>query len=384
MDHWDDFFTELEICSIDEINIKNNSQCQSDDDKKISQSTNNIPLSKDIPMMSYISNGQLLIPDQLRPKTYDSFLENKEIKMPEESNNTICVSCNAQLYANKNLLICQECGLEIPNTFDMTEEEYSVSATTECNVNTNGFIAMKMIGRGAYGYQRSLLKTCANYSKYRRINTFKDMKNWNIHSKKHHIPKNVIQEANDMFAQIKEKGFVFRKDGKKGVLSACLYYACYNNNITKTPAEVAHFSGIEEKFHSLGDRILHDLNERGIIEIPIKVNPIADYIERYMTLLSIPKKYKPFVIDLIDRANKKHIHVLHDSKNNTRCVGAIYMLIDRVPELKQRITKDQIDKECGISKTTFIRYYLILCKYYKKLKKVFKKHRIPMKPEWRN
>ena len=186
-----------------------------------------------------------------------------------------------------------------------------------------------------------------------------------------------------MFATIKEAGYVFRKDGKKGVISACLYYACYNNGISKTPSEIAQFSNIEEKFHSFGDRILHDLNELGVIEIPIKVAPITDYVTRYMTLLEIPMKYKKFVLELIARADKKHIHILHDSKNNTKCVGAIYMLIDRVPDLSKRITKEMIEKDCGISKTTFIRYYNVLCDHYKCLKKIFKRNGISMKSEWR-
>ena len=162
-----------------------------------------------------------------------------------------------------------------------------------------------------------------------------------------------------------------------------MYYACYNNNISKTPSEIAQFSNIEEKFHSLGDRILHDLNEKGIISIPVKINPIVDYVNRYIELLEIPKKYTSFIIDLIKRADEKKIHILHDSKNNTKCVGCIYMLVERTPELKKRITKDKIEAECGISKTTFIRYYNILCSFYKLIKKVFKKHQIPMKLEWK-
>jgi transcription initiation factor TFIIIB Brf1 subunit/transcription initiation factor TFIIB len=327
----------------------------------------------DLTMTKYITNGNVINMSLDEDDTFDII-----------NRDNVCNICSNSLLVSGNILICQTCGIEQQNSSNMTEEEYSTSALTDCNVNTNGFIAMKMIGKGSYGYQRSMLKTCANYKKYRRINTLKDMKNWNIQSTKHHIPKNVIIEANEMFAKIKEKGYVFRKDGKKGVLSACLYYACYNNNISKTPGEIAQFSVIEEKFHSLGDRILHDLNERGVIEIPVKINPITDYVDRYMTLLSIDNIYRQFVLDLIDRAEAKHIHILHDSKWNTKSVGCIYMLVDRVPRLKKKISKEIIEKECGISKTTFIRYYNTLCDYYKKFKKVFKKHGISMKATWRS
>ncbi len=292
--------------------------------------------------------------------------------------------CGGKLFAKRNYLICQDCGLESQNSSNSNEEQYSISANTECNVNDNGFMALSIVGKGSYGLQRSLYMTCATYKKYSKGATLRVMFEWNTHCKEYHIPKNVIIEANEMFAKIKESGYVYRKDGKKGVLSACLYYACYNNGITKTPREIAQFSGIEEKFHSQGDRILHDLNEKGVITIPTRVNPIDDYVSRYMDLLQIPKKYKDFVVELIERAERHKLHLIHDSQHNTKCVGALYMLIERVPELRVRINKDMIEEKCGMSKTTFTRYYDVLCRFYRKIKKTFKKHHIPMKLEWRD
>jgi hypothetical protein len=293
-----------------------------------------------------------------------------------------CSECGGNMITANSVMYCNKCGIEIANTSNATEDHYSHSLANDCNVNSKGFVAMKMVGRGAYSFNRSLLKTCASYSKYREANILKELKNWNVHAKKH-IPDNVLKEACDMFVEIKRHKYVFRKDNKKGVLSACIYYACNNNKISRTPNEIAEFAGIEEKFHSFGDRILQDLNERGIIEIPAKIDPISDYVERYMLLLNIPLKYKQFAIDLIKKADKKKIHVINDSKNNTKCVGAIYMLVDRIPGLRKTITKELIDKKCGISKTTFVRYFNILCRYHKKLKNVFKRHKIPMRDEWR-
>ena len=209
------------------------------------------------------------------------------------------------------------------------------------------------------------------------------MTNWNTQSNKHHVPKNIIREANEMFDQIKRMGYVFRKDGKKGVHGKCIYYRCYANGLSRTPAEIAQLVGVDEKFLSLGDRILHSLNEAGVISIPMRINPIADYIDRYMELLEIDPKYRNFCIDLVKRAQDKHIHILHDSKHNTKCIGAIYMLVMRVKDLRNRITKEKIEQECSVSKTTFIRYYLTLHKYHKKIKKVFKHHGIPMPIEWK-
>ncbi len=295
-----------------------------------------------------------------------------------------CTTCNGLLTAQYDILVCNACGEEYGKSTTVTEDDYSTSAITDCNVNSNGFIAFKMKGKGSYGCQKSLLISSANYGKYSKMTAIKDIINLDIHSEKHHIPKNVIRHAIEMFDTIKNHGYVFRNGGKKGVQSACLYYACYAFGIIKTPSEIAQFYGIDEEFHSAGDRILHDLNEKGIISIPTKIKPISQYVDRYMELLGIPTQYKNFIIDLIDRAEKKSLHIRHDSKNNTKSVGAIYMLITRIAKLRNSISQEKIEQECGISKATFLRYYEMLDNNYKKLKKVFKRHSIPMPVKWRD
>lgn len=296
-----------------------------------------------------------------------------------------CTKCNQKMLLFNNIIKCKQCGKELPN-LTHTDENMSISASTNCNVDSKGYSSFKMTGKGSKRNQKSMLKSCATYTNYRKLTTLRHMNNWNNKNiedpKGIFIPKHVIIQANEEFDKIKRHKCVYRSEGKDGVLSALLYYACYTNNITKTPAEIARFSGIEEKFHSLGDRILHRLHEQGIIEIPVKIYPIPDYVDRYMDLLDINRMYRQFIIDLIARAEAKKIHVLHDSKATTRVIGAIYMLITRIPSLSH-ITKEKIETVCDISKSTFLRYYSTIWTFYKKFKKVFKYHRIPMPAAWR-
>lgn len=294
-----------------------------------------------------------------------------------------CYSCGGILRTKDNVMICQSCGLEIQGVVVSTNEDECTTSSRDANVNDKGFISMKIVGKGSYGYNRNLLKNCADYTRYRRMTTLKEMHNWNSQSANNQLPKNVIEEANDMFAAIKEHNYVFRKDVKKGVQGACLYYTCHMNGISRTPAEIAKIVGIAEKFLSAGDRHLRDLNERGIISIPARVDAVSSYVNRYFELLKMSEEYKPFVLDMIKQADDDHLHVQFDSKSNTKCIGTIYMLIDRVPAYRKRIDKDRIEKECEISKTTFIKYYTMLCKFHKRFTHIFLKHRIPMKSEWR-
>jgi transcription initiation factor TFIIIB Brf1 subunit/transcription initiation factor TFIIB len=212
----------------------------------------------------------------------------------------------------------------------------------------------------------------------------RELQGWNAQSTDTQLPKHIMEEANYMFALIKKFGYVYRKDVKKGVQGACLYYTCHINGISKTPSEIAAFIGIDEKFLSAGDRILRDLNERNVIYIPAKINVISNYVNRYFELLSIPTKYKQFIFDIIEQADDDRLHVLFDSKDNTKCVGAIYLLIDRVKSLRTTIDKDKLGAECNISKTTFIKYHNMINKYYKKFIHIFINHGIPLKSAWRS
>jgi transcription initiation factor TFIIIB Brf1 subunit/transcription initiation factor TFIIB len=199
----------------------------------------------------------------------------------------------------------------------------------------------------------------------------------------HKPPMNIINTACELFDQILKKGYKYRENRRKGIFGACLYYACIEHNLTRAPKEIAAVMRIEERFLSQGDKLLQELNEYGIINIPTSYEPLSDYINQYFPTLGIPQEYKRFVIDLISRAEVKHLHVENESRTTSKCIGIIYLLTRRIPSLRH-ITKNDISKKCNnISKTTFLRYYQIIMDNHRVLKKVFKRHGVPMPREWK-
>lgn len=291
----------------------------------------------------------------------------------------LCPTCDigGELYGGQ--ITCRQCGMK--RSYVKNMRNYIVDSNNY-NVSEEIFMSFKLVGKNAYYNNRSLMRTCSSYAAYSRNQILKEVleKNFQYHGKK--IPKDVINLAIDIFTTIKNSKLVFRGNGKWGVVGACMFYACAMKGVTKTPREISNVIDVEEKFISQGDRILQDLNEKGVIEIPTFIQPLQDYIKQYFAALYIPDKYTQFIIDLIDRAEKKYIHIMHDSRLTTKCVGAILMLVTRVKELRH-IDKDMLCAECNISKSTFTRYYNLLRSNHKKLRKVFKKHQIPMENEWR-
>lgn len=304
------------------------------------------------------------------------------------NNLTSCNVCNGKIIRDKNIYICIECGLELSNITLDTEDNYNTALSNDGNVSKNGYVTLKLIGKGSYRYNKNMLRACADYAKFRKMNILKGMKNLLIHSDDQHIPKYVLNQANEMFAKVKEAGTVLRTHGHRGVISACIYYACYENNISKTPAELAKLLSIDEKFHSKGIRILQSLNEKNYIKLPKHINTINDFVEKNMAIVDIPYvsknkiKYRDFVIEIINKAEKSKLHILNDCKNTTKATGAIYLLITRVPELHN--VKEKLDTEWKISQTTYKKYYKMLITYYKLFKKIFKHYKIPMPKEWKD
>ena len=292
-----------------------------------------------------------------------------------------CTDCDIECVIEGNTMVCPQCGIEKATDAD-NNNNYSSSYSTNHNTSDNSFISFKFTGKGSNMYHKSFLKTCANYSKYSNNNTARELENLVYQYEGNKIPKDVIALSAEMFNEIRSTGKVFRGDSKKGVVVACVYYACRIKKITKTPRYLCSLTRTPDKYLSQGERILQDLIERNVISIPTLGDPKLDYVSQYFEALKIPSIYEPFVLDLLKRSQHKSLHIIRDSRDTTKCAGTVYMLCQRVREL-HHITKDDIEQKCGVSFTTFNRYFCLLMDNHIKLKKVFVRHKIPMPNYWR-
>jgi transcription initiation factor TFIIIB Brf1 subunit/transcription initiation factor TFIIB len=309
----------------------------------------------------------------------DLFEEEKHIEFVDYK---MCPQCQIKCKVQDNVLICEQCGLE--RECREYVDVYNAGLGQNYNTTSNSHVTFKIIGKNSYHNQRSMLKTCSNYSIFRCNSNKKEFNDIVFRYEGDRPPLNVVMTAAEMFDKILMAGNVYRKNGKRGVMAACMYYSCIIHGLTRSPKAIIDLMGTEEKFLSQGDRILQHMNERGIIDIPVHHDPYNDYFTRYFAILGIPEKYKTFARDLIRRAERKHLHVGSESRTTTKCIGVVYLLTQRVPDLKH-ITKDMITEACGnISKVTVPKYYEILMANGLVLKKCFKKHGVPMPRSWKH
>jgi transcription initiation factor TFIIIB Brf1 subunit/transcription initiation factor TFIIB len=349
---------------------------------------------------------KITTPNKMEEKLIAPIIPELDVSIKEINEETpydICSYCNIRLKITEEVMVCTNCGIEKDLLIDYCPETYNAAIDSNYNSSTTASVSFTFSGKNSYGYQKAMLKTCSDYSTVSHQTIKKEILNRINMYKGNKPPMNVQLNCVELYCSIKEndksylniinngvseqnekKRLVFRSNGKWGIIAACLYYSCIEEGLSRTPREISEIIGIDEKYQSAGDKKLQEFHELGIINIAYGGNTILnDYINRYFPLLEIPDKYKEFISDLIKRADKKGLHICNENRTSTKCIGAIYVLCMRLPELKHN-NRDRMAKECKMSKTTFTRYAMILMNNWPLLKKVFKKHCIPMPKEWKS
>jgi len=310
---------------------------------------------------------------------YTNIDEIKDIKADEDTLKRNCEQCNIEMQLNNSCYVCKKCGLEI----EYKDYSSNYGNNMDCNnISENSFISLKIVGKASHQHNKNLIQNCSDYAKYSYNNNVKDLRKIIYQLDGKQIPDDTITGSNDLFTSIKKAGNVFRGNSRKGILANCLSIMCDHYNIPKTPEYLCSILDISEKYYSQGNKIVHDLVEKKIITLPTINDKLSNFITQYMMLLQIDMKYKQFIIDVINRAEDKYLHLLYNCKDSTKCCGSILLLITRVKSLNN-ITCTIISTKCKVSKTTFKKYYKLIYKNYKYFKPVFRKHRIPMPIEWK-
>ncbi len=293
----------------------------------------------------------------------------------------LCPTCNiAETEEIDNVFYCKSCGLE--RDVQSAVEDNNSSSFGNYNVNTDYSLSFKMIGKNAFNYNKNMMSASSDYTKQAKSNILKEYMNI-IEGSSISISKNVILLSTNLFLEIKNASSeVYRKDTKKGIMAVCLYNTCYHNEMAKTIPEIISIFKITLKIYNNGDKKIRELKEKKIIVFE-DINTTEDHLERYLELLKIDKKWKVFILEIIEKANSAKLHIIYDTKQDTRCIGVIYLLCDRHPDYKH-ITKEVIEKICSSSKNTFTKYCNnVIYNFYKKYRNIFKKYGVPMKKEWK-
>jgi transcription initiation factor TFIIIB Brf1 subunit/transcription initiation factor TFIIB len=281
-----------------------------------------------------------------------------------------CINCNIQMQPNiNNTLTCPTCGYIKNVIIENLEYEPSMAGY---NTNENYHIPIKCIGKNAFQYQKYLRNNTSQYSIIQETTLKKLLEKLNYQSSDFVIPKNIINNVLIQYKKIRETSKIHRGEILKGILGSLIYYECLKEGIIRKPKELAKWYSISENDLSKGDKILRELEEKGIITLPINKDFNTEYIISYLKRIDIDIKYESFLIELLNNINELKIGN-PNARLSTKIASLIFLLII---SNKYQITSEDISKEFDISVSTFKSFYLEIYKQKDNLAHIFKKYNI--------
>jgi transcription initiation factor TFIIIB Brf1 subunit/transcription initiation factor TFIIB len=293
----------------------------------------------------------------------------------------MCDECKTPCIVSEFQLVCPCCGKIQGRAPDGDDDAFDRSVEQTYNTSAHAFMAFKIDGKNASYLRRAYYANCGDYVEHRKFLVRREIETI-LYQYSEKIPANIRERSMELYESLRSQNEIVRGKRRRGIIAACFYYVLLDAGMAHTPKEVASMLQTEEKYLSQGDRKLNQLNDRKVISINTNIRPLADYIMRYLSMLGIELSYRDFVVDLIERAQAKYIHIKNECRTTTKCVGAIYLLCTRVPELRV-IDKQKISDVCTISKSTFIRYYNLVMDNHHLIEKSLRRHGIPLPTAWR-
>lgn len=301
-------------------------------------------------------------------QTVDEEMDMNDKKAQNEYKN--CNDCNIQMQPNiNNTLTCPNCGYIKNVIIENLEYEPSMSGY---NTNNNYHIPIKCVGKNSFQYQKYLRNNTSQYSIIQETTLRKLLEKLNYQSNDFVIPKNIINNVLIQYKKIRETSKIHRGEILKGILGSLIYYECLKEGIIRKPKELAKWYSISENDLSKGDKILRELDEKKIINLPINKEFANEYINSYLKRINLDIKYEAFLTELLNNINLLKIGN-PNARLSTKIASLIFLLII---SKNYNITSEEISKEFDISISTFKSFYLEIYKNKDKLNIIFDKYSI--------
>jgi hypothetical protein len=320
-----------------------------------------------------------------RRKKVNRFSNSKSLLGPK------CSECDTIMDKNslKIAYICNKCGnMEELVGNDVNIIKINNSTFTNYNTSNESASPVRVVGPGNYIFQKCLVSS-SDYIKTQGKITFSQMRNIIYQYKGPKPPKNVVNAAAKMYHKKVQPHMIKRGDVRLGTMAACLSRKCEIFELTRKPKEMAAIFGISQSDLSKGDKILDELASKGLITTEKFYHNDGDRVDSFLNIyfesLRIPSNpmYRNFVKNLIRFTIKYRI--AQSSIISSKCAGAIYIMSACCSNLD--ISRDEIEEECNISKSTFSRFYQAVFKELnsneprtykmrKRLRHLFHKHNL--------
>lgn len=276
----------------------------------------------------------------------DMIYENNDEKKKEIKHNIFwCESCQNDDTIEDTahgILVCKNCGKVISNLLDTNPDWYQMGDGDKKESGRNSLTINKLLPQSSIattisGNCSSRIKILHSWSampyKERSLNEVFKI----IHSKCNEgkILKCIEDDAKIMYKNIsdckhlvgknKDKNIIIRGINRRGLIAACVLYACRKKDKTRSPKEIAELFGLKYTEITKGCKTFFKLAKLKHMEVKLNFTKPEHFITRFCDELKIKKEYAEQAIQISNNVQKLHIASVHTPLS--LATGSIYLMI---------------------------------------------------------
>jgi len=301
---------------------------------------------------------------------------------PEMSNVYKCPNCHHfGLYVDEGVLLCRDCQCEYGGLIDdnaewrnYSSDDHRMTDPTRCGSSINPLLI-----ESSYG--TSLGHSTNNYFNHlKKINNWQSMPYHERSLKKvfdsltqngynSGLTLNIVEFSHKLFSEVSKLQNVVgetklsRGDIRDGLIAACLFYACKEYEVSRSPQEIGKNCNIQTSDVTRGINLFYELMKNSkSINLNKYITKYSDFVERYCNNLGISAKLTNEIMALGKKVDE--LKILTKNTPQAMACGCIFFVVTMY---NMNITKTNISDKCGISVPTITKSYDGLLPYTQKL-----------------
>jgi transcription initiation factor TFIIB len=304
-------------------------------------------------------------------KLLDEFNQDKEIK------NTSCCSLKENYQNDNGTIICKKCQNTIYNI--STEAEWRCYGTNEvknqdptrCGMPVNILLPESSVGSTvAFNYNNKTMGKIRQYQQWQGM-PYKERSKYKVFNeiteicKQNNIPTKIINEAKSLY-NIVTQTKISRGANRKGIIGACLYFACKECNVPRGSKEIAIMFNIDSKVMTKGCKKCQEIiqmnkSNKNRLSTNTSIKP-CDFIERFCNKLNIDDMNIQAIFELCNRITNQNI-ICENTPQSVAAGCILYYCKHNNIEFN----KKEISSICKISEVTINKCNKKIYDYFKNM-----------------
>lgn len=300
-----------------------------------------------------------------------------ELTVVEPSKKTNCCDKSKNHLFSEGMILCKECGNTVTNIIEGAEWRYygsqdsKSSDPTRCGMPVNQLLPESSVGTTiSYRGGNQSMNKIRKYQRwqgmpYKERSLLKVFQDISRLCKKEGIPEVIIKEAHVLY-KIVSTTKISRGSNRKGIIAACVYFACKINRVARSTNEIASIFSLDITVMTKGCKKFQEIMQINKVDInrihKTDTVTLDDFIDRFCSKLGLSDE---------DTLNIKDISYLsqmyqlvNDNTPPSMAAGCIYLYIKHH---NLEVHKKDISDVCKISEVTINKCYKKLEGYATKL-----------------